>query len=79
MYSYFILAGISNVHISALPLCHVYEFFNMDIILGYRFDSQCLSECYPSSTTVDKKSTTGERKQLEKESSRRFSRTIYFL
>ena len=28
--------------------------------------------------TVDKKSTNGERKQLEKESSRRFSRTNYF-
>ena len=50
----------------------------MDIILGYCFDSQCLSECCPSSTTVDKKSTTGVRKQLEKESSMRFSRTICF-
>ena len=34
----------------------------MDISLGYRFDSQCLSEGCPSSTTVDKKSTTGEEK-----------------
>ena len=70
MYSYFSLAGISNVHISAMLLCYVYEFF---IMVGYCFDSQCLFECCPSSTTVDKKSTTGERKQLEKEGSRRFS------
>ena len=34
----------------------------IDIILGYCFDSQCLSECYLSSTTIDKKSTTGEEK-----------------
>ena len=78
MYFYFVLAGTNNIHISALPLCYVYELFIMDIILGYCFDSQCLSECCLSSTNVDKKSTTGERKQLEKESSRNFSRTIYF-
>ena len=35
----------------------------MDIILEYCFNSQCfLSECCPSSTTVNKKSTTGEEK-----------------
>ena len=34
----------------------------MDIILGYCFDSQCLSECCPSSSTVDKKSTTVDKK-----------------
>ena len=37
----------------------------MDIILGYWFDNQCLSECCPSSTTVDRKSTTGKTKQQE--------------
>ena len=44
-----------------LPSCHVYESF-MDIILGYCSDSQYLSECCPSSTTPDKKSTTGKEK-----------------
>ena len=61
MYSYYILAGINNVQL-VLPSCHVYEFLIMDIVLGHCFDSQCLSECCPSSTTVDKKSTTGEKK-----------------
>ena len=36
--------------------------FIMDMIIGYCFDSQCLSECCPSSTTVDNKSTTREEK-----------------
>ena len=36
--------------------------FFMDIILRFSFDSQCLPECYPSNTTVDKKSTTGVEK-----------------
>ena len=36
----------------------------MDIIIGYCFDSQCLSECRSCSTTVDKKSTTGEEKAV---------------
>ena len=36
--------------------------FILDIILMYCFDNQCLSECCPSSTTVDKKSTTEEKK-----------------
>ena len=36
--------------------------FILDIILRYCFDNQCLSECCPSSTTVDKKSTTEEEK-----------------
>ena len=41
-----------------LPSVHVYEFF-----YGYHFRvSQCLSECCPSGTTVDKESTTGEEK-----------------
>ena len=39
--------------------------FFIDIILAYCFDSQCLSECCPSSTTVDKKSTTGKEKAAD--------------
>ena len=53
-----------------LGRCHCVMCMNFfyGYLLGYCFDSQCLSECCPSSTTDDKKSTTGERKQLEKES-----------
>ena len=58
--------------IIVLPLCHVYELFKMDIMLVYSFDSQCLTECCHLAQLLIR------RIQLEKESSRRFSRTIYF-
>ena len=59
-----------------LPSVHVYEFYFMDIILGYCFDSQCLSERCPSSTTVDKKSTTGEE-NAARDSKEPFTLDIY--
>ena len=63
VYSNFISAGINNVDISAaIGSCKcTYMILFMDIILGYCFDSQSLSECCPSSSTVNK-STTGEEK-----------------
>ena len=65
VFSYFILAGINNVHYSAaIGSCVL--IIIMDIILGYCFDSQCLFECCPSSTTVDKKiQLKKKRKQQE--------------
>ena len=55
-----ILADINNF-ILVLQSCHVYDFFYVYHFKVLFFDSQCLSECCPSSTTVDKKSTTGEK------------------
>ena len=61
MYSYFILAGINNVHISATIVSCVCTFLWISFQGIVLRANVCLNVAHLHSTTVDKKSTNGKK------------------